>query len=378
MEEENFNVRAKYGHVKLFLYETFTTAFLVMAINFSYYNKLIVCGAVWVCCAITSQSATIGTAISHYMLGALRVVIFKPAVYEWNVFYVAFVEGFFTLIFLVVVMHNKTMEVSLISDLILGVFGSMIALYFCICCSATFTGACISPTVALINHIYVHVAWDDPSLYVFTPSYVIGPCIGGVIAALFARKCSARFSPKLPQFNPLLSSQALYSSYGIYKPLGYGIQTELDANSQNRPYSNLQGGASLYGEFAGPQTISPAREKDFHDLEMLTSTLAKKQNSSNNLLANDNMKFGQKSTLADSDFVSGGILQHQWKTPDQNRELEISPPLTQDTLIEQEVNIGSQNNQQEIKIQQNIEIEQKNQSSRNSTNSRNKVSPNQL
>ena len=255
MEQGNIQLKGSFSHLKLFLFEVFTTAFLVMAINFSLYNKVIVCGAVWVCCMVTNTltgthmnlafslavyffegkyrrnfkplinyviaglvGAALGTAITHWMLGRNYVVIFKPAVYQWNVFYVAFVEFFFTLIFLLVVMHNKTVGVTLISDLVIGVMGSMIALYFSICCSALYTGACLSPTVALINHIYVHIAWDDPSLYIFTPSYIIGPALAGILAAVFAKNLSARFAP-LPELylSPLLAASQ-YPLYGYLAP----------------------------------------------------------------------------------------------------------------------------------------------------------------
>ena len=129
------------------------------------------------------------------MLGEYGVVIFKPAVFEWSSFYVGFVEFFFTWTFLVVVFHNKSLKVSLISDLVLGVIASMISLYFSIKCSALYTGACLSPTVAFVNHTFVAFYYNDTSLLQFMPAYIIGPMLAGVLAAVFTKHVSCKFYP---------------------------------------------------------------------------------------------------------------------------------------------------------------------------------------
>ena len=233
MESGNFPLNSFRDHLKLFLYEFLGTFILLVAINYSHGNVIIVCGGVFASCMITGRQTgthlnfgvTIGVyiiegkynenyrAVVNYLLAGLAggyagsyycywalgpdyIKVFRPANLEWSIWYVMFIEMFFTWIFLTVVFHNKDSKLSIVNDMVVGVIASLIAIYFSCSCTSLITGAVMSPTVAIVNLTFVACVFRTTEYLKFLPAYIIGGALGGILAALFTR-----LSSSIPQFN---------------------------------------------------------------------------------------------------------------------------------------------------------------------------------
>jgi glycerol uptake facilitator-like aquaporin len=93
------------------------------------------------------------------------------------------------MILILVILQNKYAQISPTTDGVLGITCVMAVLFGLISTVGPFTGACFNPCIGLVLPIcYAIIANPGATLYVrYIPSYVIGPILGGILAALFTK-----------------------------------------------------------------------------------------------------------------------------------------------------------------------------------------------
>lgn len=120
------------------------------------------------------------------------------------------------------IFHNIFPRLSIQSDMVLAVGSVCICVYFCIRCAGELTGACFNPAVALVNIPFVaivRIGTDLPNFLEYLPSYIFGPLLGTVLAALF---CKHVVMPHVPHYYDTVLSSARddiaqrYSTVGPY------------------------------------------------------------------------------------------------------------------------------------------------------------------
>jgi len=234
METGNFDVSDSKQSVLLFVYEFLGTFLLLTAINFSNNNNLIVPCGVFLGVVIVGKrtgghfnlGVTIGVFVMKgqfrknlkaffiyfvaELLGAffgmfiawcyLRnegITVFPPPkVAEYNVFYVMFVEFFFTFCFHSMIMHAKEERVTLVNDNLVGLVQIMVGMYFAIMCSGGYSGAVLNPTLGIANLFFVAIVKNTTQYLKFMPAYFFGPLLGGALAGFFAGHVSTKIVPQ--------------------------------------------------------------------------------------------------------------------------------------------------------------------------------------
>lgn len=127
----------------------------------------------------------------------------------WKVF---LVELLFTTLLMICILHNIFARLSIQSDTVLAVGAVCISIYFCIGCVGPLTGGCFNPVVGLVNVTFVALV-KERNFLKYLPSYLFGPLLGGIIAAVF---CKYILIPQVPpHYNNMIESirQDLSSRY---------------------------------------------------------------------------------------------------------------------------------------------------------------------
>ena len=70
-----------------------------------------------------------------------KIAFVRPKDPTWSVFYVMLLEITFTFTMMMTILHGKHAKLSLFSDMVPGVFSSLIAIYFGIGCIGKLSGA---------------------------------------------------------------------------------------------------------------------------------------------------------------------------------------------------------------------------------------------
>ena len=234
METGNFDVSDPKQSVFLFLYEFLGTFLLLTAINFSNNNNLIVpCGvflgviivgkrtgghfnfgvtmgvylmkwqpkkhlkALFIYFFAELLGAFVGMFIAWCYLSTDGITVFPPPnVAEYNVFYVMFVEFFFTFCFHSMIMHAKEERVAIVNDNLVGLLQVMVGMYFAIMCSGGYSGAVLNPSIGIANLAFVAIVQNTSQYLKFIPAYFFGPLLGGALAGFFAGHVSSRITPE--------------------------------------------------------------------------------------------------------------------------------------------------------------------------------------
>ncbi|CDW91077.1 mip family channel protein [Stylonychia lemnae] len=180
METGNFSIEKTSGYWLVFLYEIIGTALLFIGINFSQGNNNIVLAGIYAACMVTCRQTGahfnmglslavyivedkfkeqwiclivytiaeliggfMGMWISYLFLGN-KIAFIKPDNLNYSGFYVYFMETFFTFIMMLNILFGKHARLSLFSDTVPGVFGSLFGINFCMGCIGPYTGSVLA------------------------------------------------------------------------------------------------------------------------------------------------------------------------------------------------------------------------------------------
>lgn len=89
--------------------------------------------------------------ISYGILGKEKLGFIKPGSLEYSSFYVFFVELFFTMIMMMVILSGKHSKLTLFDNATTGIIGSVGGIFLCISCAGNLTGAVFNVNVGVCN-----------------------------------------------------------------------------------------------------------------------------------------------------------------------------------------------------------------------------------
>jgi len=124
--------------------------------------------------------------ISYLILGN-KIAIIKPDDLSYSGFYVFFLEATFTTIMMLNILFGKAAKLSLFSDMVPGIFGSLIGINFCIGCIGKLTGALMNSNLGLCNVLFCALVLGTKEAMPFLPAFFFGPYVGSICAALFVK-----------------------------------------------------------------------------------------------------------------------------------------------------------------------------------------------
>jgi hypothetical protein len=127
--------------------------------------------------------------ISVGMLGFDKTFTLVPAKYRdtpniGTLGYLLIVEALFTMIFVSTVLFVKYRRVSATTDGMLSNLTVAISLYVCVRMAGPLSGAGLNPSIAIAIIITDTISRD---LMAFLPSYILGPLLGGFLAAMLLK-----------------------------------------------------------------------------------------------------------------------------------------------------------------------------------------------
>lgn len=97
------------------------------------------------------------------------------------------------MIIMMVILSGKNPKLSLFNDMVVGVFGALVAIYFCAECCKKLTGSVFNTNLGLANVTFCAVAHNTSVVLPYLPAYIFGPYTGATLAGLyikfFAVKC---------------------------------------------------------------------------------------------------------------------------------------------------------------------------------------------
>ena len=99
----------------------------------------------------------LGMLISYGFLGKDGIAVIKPGSLDYSGFYVFFVELFFTILMMLVIISGKNAKLSLFSDMVLGCLASIIGIRFSAGCTSNLTAAVFNPNMAFCNITFVAI-----------------------------------------------------------------------------------------------------------------------------------------------------------------------------------------------------------------------------
>jgi glycerol uptake facilitator-like aquaporin len=109
-----------------------------------------------ICLVAELAGAYLGLAFVYVAIGSIGPI--KPHDPDANVFYIFFVELFFTFILMAGIFHCKSERLALSHDLVTALMWCLVPIYFCVMCAHRVTGAALNPTVGLCNTTFYHWA----------------------------------------------------------------------------------------------------------------------------------------------------------------------------------------------------------------------------
>ena len=98
------------------------------------------------------------------------------------------------------ILHNVFPRLSIQSDTVLAVASVIVCVYFCINCCVEASGAAFNPTVGIVNITFIAIVRSgtiERDFLEYLPSYMFGPLIGAILAALF---CKYFVMPHVPHY----------------------------------------------------------------------------------------------------------------------------------------------------------------------------------
>jgi aquaporin Z len=228
MEPGDVSCRNIKGAAAVFFYEAFGTFILLTAINFSAYDPFVVpCGlfiAAITCGSFTGGHFNLAVTIAVFInqshlwrsnlpliflyflaqlfggfiaqtycyavLGIGDLVWISPSKKLWNFGYVMVIEMIFTFIFLMAICHAKTSKLALFHNGVTGTISVIMGLYFSVKCAGAYSGAALNPSVAIANNVTLAIINNDSTYMRYLGAYIIGPIIGGCLAAIFTKNVS--------------------------------------------------------------------------------------------------------------------------------------------------------------------------------------------
>ena len=128
----------------------------------------------------------LGMIISYMVLGQ-KIAVIKPNDLTLSGFYVFFLEATFTTIMMLNILFGKNSKLSLFSNMVPGVFGTLFGIYFCIGCIGKLTGALMNPNLGLCNILFCAAILGTKEAMPFLPALFFGPYIGSLVAAIFVK-----------------------------------------------------------------------------------------------------------------------------------------------------------------------------------------------
>ena len=213
--------KTRLEYLYIFMLETIGTAMLLIAVNFSDGNPLVCVSGIFSACMISAKltgahfnaSLSIGvyiidgnyrqniklllTKVAGEFLGAYlgqyysyleleeKIAIIKPENDDNSLWYVFFMEWFFTFIMMSSIFHNMSQSLTIFNDMVIGVTSSMIAIFFCCNCSGKASGAVFNATIGTVNPTFVALVGLGTHTLKYLPAFILGPLMGAISAALF-------------------------------------------------------------------------------------------------------------------------------------------------------------------------------------------------
>ena len=133
--------------------------------------------------------ATLGLISSHLFKDGSDPFVLRPWDPDASWLTVLGIEFFFTTLFMGIIFHVKYHPLNPSNDIVLNNVVVLMSLYGCIGCIGGITGACMNPMIALPGIIFhaITAPPGEPRYWKFLPSYIIGPLLGGVAAAILTK-----------------------------------------------------------------------------------------------------------------------------------------------------------------------------------------------
>lgn len=129
--------------------------------------------------------------ISYWFIGD-KIAFIKPEDPNSTILSVFFLEFFFTMLMMLTILHGKHAKLSLFSDMVPGVFGSLIGIHFSCGCIGKRTGAVMNPNIGFVNVLFCTVALNSTTSLRYMPAFVFGPLLGCLAAAVFVKYIAVR------------------------------------------------------------------------------------------------------------------------------------------------------------------------------------------
>lgn len=169
MEDRKLDLSTYKGHLNLFFFEALGSFIVIIILNYAFRSgPANMVGGILICCCFCGKQTgahlnfgvTLGLYImnrdvnqslrkslptyffaaiiggfggsffSYWLLGPYYTIVLAPADLSWSIFYVMFIEAFYSTLFLMVVFHMVNPKLTIVNNMVMGSFVCGVALYF--------------------------------------------------------------------------------------------------------------------------------------------------------------------------------------------------------------------------------------------------------